>query len=316
MIRVGTDCSGIEAPIQALKNLGVPFSHEFSSDIDKFCIQSIKANYKPKVLFGDPDGSFPCGDIAKRDIRDVPDIDLYVCGFPCQPFSAAGRKNGFEHKSGNVFWSCFEVINAKKPKYFILENVRGLLSNDKGKTWKTIWEALNELDDYTVEWKILNTKDYGIPQNRERLFIVGRKGSTPFSWPTSIPLTKKLSEYVDTTITDRKNYSVAREAYIKKYSSHVFLDLCWVSMDNRRKQKMRLGTEIASCICSSGHIICLGKNMHRDATCGELLQLQGFPSSFKQVVSKTQMNKQTGNSMSVNVVERLIGSLLDGSINE
>jgi site-specific DNA-cytosine methylase len=80
MLRIGTDCSGIEAPIQALTNLGVKFSHEFSSDIDNYCIQSIKANYKPKVLFGDPDGPFPCGDITKRDITDVPDIDLYRRG--------------------------------------------------------------------------------------------------------------------------------------------------------------------------------------------------------------------------------------------
>jgi DNA (cytosine-5)-methyltransferase 1 len=312
MLRIGTDCSGIEAPIQALKNLGIPFSHEFSSDIDKYCIQSIKANYEPKILFGDPDGSFPCGDITKRDIAHVPDIDLYVCGFPCQPFSAAGRKNGFVHKSGNVFWSCLEVIRVKKPKYFILENVKGLLSNDKGKTWKTIWGALNELDDYTVEWKILNTKDYGIPQNRERLFIVGRKGSsTPFSWPTSIPLTKKLSEYVDTTITDRKNYSVTREAYIKKYSSHVFLDLCWVTMDNRRKQQSRLGKEIASCVCATNNIVCLYNGLHRDATCGELLQLQGFLPNFNQAVSKTQITKQIGNSMSVNVLEKIIKSLVE-----
>ncbi len=311
MIRVGTDCSGIEAPVQALKNLGVPFSHEFSSDIDKFCIQSIKANYKPKVLFGDLDGPFPCGDITKRDVKDVPDIDLYVCGFPCQPFSAAGRKNGFEHKSGNVFWSCFEVINAKKPKYFILENVRGLLSNDKGKTWKTIWEALNKLQGYAIDWKILNTKDYGIPQNRERLFIVGRKGSTPFNWPSSVPLVRKLSEYVDTENRERKQYSEKREAYIKKYENHIFLDLCWVSMDNRRKQKMRLGTEIASCVCARSHVVCLYNGLHRDATCGELLQLQGFQDDFKQVVSKTQITKQIGNSMSVNVLEKIVKSLID-----
>ena len=309
MIRVGTDCSGIEAPVQALKNLGVPFSHEFSSDIDKFCIQSIKANYEPKVLFGDPEGAFPGGDITTRDIKDVPDIDLYVCGFPCQPFSAAGRKNGLAHESGNVFWSCFEVIKTKRPKYFILENVRGLLSNDKGKTWKTIWEALNKLQGYAIDWKILNTKDYGIPQNRERLFIVGRKGSTPFNWPSSVPLVRKLSEYVDTENRERKQYSETREAYIKKYSSHVFLDLCWVSMDNRRKQKMRLGTEIASCVCARSHVVCLYNGLHRDATCGELLQLQGFQDDFNQVVSKTQIKKQIGNSMSVNVLEKIIKSL-------
>ena len=96
-IKVGTDCSGIEAPIEALRQMGIKFIHEFSSEIDKYCIQSIKANYNPKILFGDPDGYFPNGDITKRDIKDIPDIDLYVCGFPCQPFSQAGRREGLEH---------------------------------------------------------------------------------------------------------------------------------------------------------------------------------------------------------------------------
>ena len=87
ILRVGTDCSGIEAPIQALLQLKIPFRHVFSSDIDKYCIQSIKANYNPEIIFGDKDGAFPEGDITKRNIKDVPDIDLYVCGFPCQSFS-------------------------------------------------------------------------------------------------------------------------------------------------------------------------------------------------------------------------------------
>ena len=82
---MGTDCSGIEAPIQALLNLKIPFRHVFSSEIDKHCISSIKANYSPEILFGDPDGPFPEGDIRKRRPEDIPDLDLYVCGFPCQP---------------------------------------------------------------------------------------------------------------------------------------------------------------------------------------------------------------------------------------
>ena len=121
-LRVGTDCSGIEAPIQALRQLKIPFKHIFSSDIDKYCIQSIKANYDPEIIFGDKDGPYPNGDITTRNIDDVPDIDLYVCGFPCQPFSQAGQRKGFEDKRGNVFWSCLEVIERKQPKYFILEN--------------------------------------------------------------------------------------------------------------------------------------------------------------------------------------------------
>ena len=182
-LRVGTDCSGIEAPIQALRQLKIPFQHVFSSEIDKYCIQSIKANYHPEILFGDPDGPYPNGNITQRDINTVPDIDLYVCGFQCQPFSQAGKRKGFEDKRGNVFWSCLEVIKKKQPKYFILENVKGLLSHDRpkdskrgeyGKTWKTIWKEIKKMEnyDYKIQWKVLNTKDYGIPQNRERIFIV------------------------------------------------------------------------------------------------------------------------------------------------
>jgi site-specific DNA-cytosine methylase len=85
-IRIGTDCSGIEAPIQALKQLKIPFEHVFSSEIDDYCIQSIKSNYTPNIIFGDKEGMFPEGDITKRNVNDIPDIDLYVCGFPCHDF--------------------------------------------------------------------------------------------------------------------------------------------------------------------------------------------------------------------------------------
>ncbi len=195
-LRIGTDCSGIEAPVQALIQLGIQFRHVFSSEIDKFCIKSIKSNYSPEIIFGDPEGPFPDGDITKRDLKHVPDIDLYVCGFPCQPFSTIGQRKGFDDRRGNVFWSCLKLIEFKRPKYFILENVKGLLSHDKqhkrdrfGRTWDTIWNALSGLEKfgYVVKWRVLNTRDYGIPQNRERVFILGVHGRD-FEWPKKIEM--------------------------------------------------------------------------------------------------------------------------------
>lgn len=114
ILRVGTDCSGIEAPIQALMQMNIPFKHVFSSDIDKYCIQSIKANYNPEIIFGDKDGSFKEGDITKRDINNVPDIDLYVCGFPCQPFSITGEKKVLQIQEVPYFlvvWKLLKLNN-------------------------------------------------------------------------------------------------------------------------------------------------------------------------------------------------------------
>jgi DNA (cytosine-5)-methyltransferase 1 len=297
ILRVGTDCSGIEAPIQALLQLKIPFEHVFSSEIDKYCIQSIKANYKPKIIFGDKDGLFPEGDITKRSIKDVPDIDLYVCGFPCQPFSIAGKRGGFKDKRGNVFWSCLEVIELKQPKYFILENVKGLLSHDKGDTWKVIWEALSGLEKYgyNVQWKVLNTRDYGIPQNRERVFIVGTKGS--FEWPKKQKM-DDIKEYVD--CKDKKKYvtTALQENLFKRIpKASVFVDLNYKQKHDTYPNSNRW----SPCLNTGGCLWCV--QPHRYATINEHLLLQGFCLNFIQATSIYQCKKQIGNSMSINVIK-------------
>ena len=313
-LRVGTDCSGIEAPIQALTQLGIPFTHVFSSDIDKFCIQSIKANYEPQILFGDKDGPFPDGDIIKRSIKDVPDIDLYVCGFPCQPFSQAGERKGFDDKRGNVFWSCLEVIEKKQPKYFILENVKGLLGHDKpvgakrkeyGNTFNVIWSALLALErfGYKVQWKVMNTRDYGIPQNRERVYFVGTKGEI-FEWPEKVEM-DDIRNYVDWKDNSR---NIIRNDVIKSNLlsnipiNSVFVDFSFKNCKFVNSEKYTL------CLLADSRLWCVVK--HRNANINELKLLQGFILDFVQVVSNKQLAKQLGNSMTVNVVKLIINNLL------
>lgn len=312
-IRVGTDCSGIEAPIQALKQLKIPFVHEFSSDIDKHVIQSIKANYNPKILFGDPDGPYKDGDMTKRDNRKLPDIDLYVCGFPCQTFSQAGKRKGFEDDRGQVFWSCLDVIKKKKPDYFILENVKGLLSHDKknkkdkyGDTWNVIWFEIEKLKryGYNVYWKLMNTRDYGIPQNRERVFIVGSMYND-FEWPKKCKM-KKLEKYVDWD-------DVSKHVLTQNQQEHIERVVC----NNKRSIFIDQGFRKCKYINSDKYISTLTTvckkycvPLGRKINVKELLSLQGFPKCFKQVVSNAQFKKQIGNSMSVNVIAKILYKLL------
>lgn len=300
MLKVGTDCSGIEAPIEALKQLKIPFRHVFSSEIDKYCIQSIKANYNPEIIFGDKNGAFPEGDITKRNIKDVPDIDLYVCGFPCQPFSSAGERKGLDDDRGTVFFSCLEVIKKKQPKYFILENVKGLLSHDKGNTFEIIWKNLLKLekDGYKIKWKILNTRDYGIPQNRERLFIVGCKNKD-FVWPVKKKM-KNLKDFVDWK--DIIKYDKKTIKNIPKNS--IFIDLNFFREHDTYPNAYRW----SPCLNTQNGL--WNVPIHRFANVKERLNLQGFPKTFKKVVSKTQINKQIGNSMSVNVLKEIMKQLL------
>jgi DNA (cytosine-5)-methyltransferase 1 len=310
VLRIGTDCSGIEAPIEALRQLEIPHKHIWSSDIDKFVIRSIKANYEPEILFGDPDGPYPDGDMTKRDNSILPDIDLYVAGFPCQPFSAAGKQKGFSDKRGNVFWGCLDVIKTKRPKYFILENVRGLLWNDKenkkdkyGRTWNTIWRELQGLEEYGyyVDWKVLNTRDYGIPQNRPRVFMVGKLGGD-FLWPVPTEM-DNIRDYVDWEDTDKSQEPPPRIAphISTRYRNAIFIDASF------SKAVFPNASKWCSCILAKSEIWCVP--LGRRATLLELQKLQGF-QTFTLATSPFQLKKQIGNSMSVIVVSAIINEIL------
>jgi len=298
-LRVGTDCSGIEAPIVALEQLGVPFSHEFSSEIDKQCIATIRANFKPKIIFED---------MTKRHLKDVPDIDLYVCGFPCQPFSAAGKRDGVRDPRGTVFWECLKVIRSKKPMMFMLENVRGLLSIDNGETFRQMIRELERLKQYRTTWKVLDTADYGVPQSRKRVFIVGvakaRSAHLSFAWP-SPRVCHPLSCFVKwedrspalSTLTARDSAKLVRTN-----PNALFVDLAFYDKSYPNAHL------ICPCQCAQSRF--WNTPLRRPMNLAEAFALQGFPEPLSYAGGDARMKKMLGNSISVNVVCHLFANLL------
>ena len=291
LIRVGTDCSGMDAPIQALLNLGVPFKHEFSCDIDPFCRQTIAANYSPRILYTD---------ITTRSIDDIPDIDLYVCGFPCQPFSRAGKQQGPNDARGTIVEHCIRVIAAKRPTCFILENVPGLVHMRD--FFDHIITQLQSIQGYTVHWRLLNTRHYGTPQNRQRVYIVGVQHNIPFQWPAHQPMTNL------TTIVDHSNQTPhTLTPRLETHLTRIRPDALFVNLSFIHKGYPNAHL-YSPCITAASSLWCVP--YHRRATVKEYLKLQGFPEGFKQVVSTAQMKKQIGNSMSVCVLEHLFHQLV------
>jgi DNA (cytosine-5)-methyltransferase 1 len=200
-MRLGTDFSGIGAPEMALKYLGINHESVFACEIDKYARQSFQQLHNPKTFYND---------ITKRNHKEVEQLDLYVAGFPCQSFSMAGKRKGFDEARGTLFFNVAEFIQINQPKVFVLENVKGLVNHNGGKTFQTIIDILSNgggtvngqmgIDNidgglgYHIYYKVLNTRDYGIPQNRERIFIVGFKDFRSFRFPKAIPLDIKLKD--------------------------------------------------------------------------------------------------------------------------
>jgi len=297
MLRVGTDCSGIEAPIVALKELGVPISHEFSSETDSNCVKMIQANFAPKLLFGD---------IQKRDIRQVPDIDLYVCGFPCQPFSSLravnlADKTKRDTRKGMVN-KCYDVIEKKKPIVYVLENVPALLSANGGKTFKAIMKRLHGSGEYNVYYQVLNTKDYGIPQNRQRLYIVGIKINhlvKEFHFPKVVPLTVTVEDFLQ----DKTKYKFSPNTYSWRLQERLPKDHARRVYCVKWRGGEGTSEKYTPCITTSTDIFVTKYN--RNLTPKEKFLLQGFPKKMKIVVSDAVLGKQAGNAMSVNVLKYL-----------
>ncbi|MGR3219730.1 MAG: DNA cytosine methyltransferase [Candidatus Anammoxibacter sp.] len=304
----------------ALQNLGGKCV--FTSEWDKKAKETYKANF----------GEVPFGDITKKETKNyIPSgFDVLCAGFPCQAFSIAGKRGGFEDTRGTLFFDVAKIIKTHKPKAFFLENVKGLINHGGGKTLSTILNVLREDFGYFVPYpQIINAKNFGVPQNRERIYIVGfRKdlGITEFKYPK--PLSKK------TTISDIIEKNVVS---VKYYLSTQYLKTLIAHRERHESKGNGFGYEIISNDAIANAVVCGGMGRERNLiydhrltnfkpvtkikgevnregirkmTPREWARLQGFPDKFNIVVSDVQAYKQFGNSVAVPAIQATANQII------
>jgi DNA (cytosine-5)-methyltransferase 1 len=289
------------AATQVLERLGVTPECVFSCDIDPFSRKAYSENFADS----------PSGDIKDVDASSIPDHHLLFAGFPCQPFSIIGNGRGFNDARGTLFFEIARIIEAKRPKAFLLENVKRLASHKQGETFKRIIGTLNELG-YYVDYRILNALDYGLPQKRERVFIVGFHKHIPFLWPDKVPNRIPLSDILEANV-DQKHYA---SEYIRKrrWASHTPKVLPSIWHENKAGNICSYPYSCALRAGASHNYLLV--NGERRLTPREMLRLQGFPESFKLAVPDSQTRKQAGNAVPVNVVRAVLESFLPHLIRD
>lgn len=267
----------------------------FSSEWDKYAAITYKANYD----------EIPYGDITKISEDDIPEHDVLLAGFPCQPFSNIGKRQGFAHETqGTLFFDILRILKKRKPKMFLLENVKGLLTNDSGNTFKVIIENLKNLQ-YSVFYKVLDAQNFGLPQRRERIVIVGFRKDLSiinFEFPEGNP--KLKTPIKDILEHNPEGYSISKHLQ----NSYLF------KKDDGKPQIVDFNSEIqANTFCASYHKIQrLTGTFVRDGSTGirllsalEAKRLMGFPDDFIIPVSRTQMYRQLGNSVAVPMMKEV-----------
>ena len=280
---------GIRIPFEELGGNCV-----FSSEWDKYSQITYKANF----------GETPHGDITKINEKDIPKHDLLVGGFPCQAFSQAGLKKGFQDTRGTLFFDIARILKFHKPKAFLLENVKHLKGHDNGKTFKTIMNVLRDIGYQTIEYKVLNARDFGVPQNRERIFIFGYIDFVFFEFPTPSNVTTKVGDILDDEVPDK--YTIS--------------DKMWNSAIRRKENNRKRGYGFGFSLFNkdSAYTSTISARYYKDGseiwinqepknprmiTPNEARKLQGFPEGFQIPVSNVQAYKQFGNSVVASLVD-------------
>jgi DNA (cytosine-5)-methyltransferase 1 len=299
--------AGIGGIRMAYENLGGECV--FSSEIDKFAQETYAANY----------GEKPLGDITKINEKDIPEHDVLLAGFPCQAFSIAGKKAGFDDIRGTMFFEVARIIKHHRPKAIFLENVKGLRMHNKGKTLKTILDILrDDLGYYVPEPQIVNAKDYGLAQNRERIIIVCfRKdvidGGFMYPEPSNKRATiKEIIEknpvsvkyylsscYLETLRRHRRRHESRGNGFGYEIKSHDDIANAIVVGGMGKERNLIIDKRLTNFVPVTKIKGEVNREYIRKMTPREWARLQGFPDSFKIVVSDAQAYKQFGNSVAV-----------------
>lgn len=266
----------------------------FSSEIDKYAIKTYQANFANEEVFGD---------ITQIDENNIPEHDILLAGFPCQPFSQAGLKKGFDDIRGTLFFDIERILIAKRPQAFLLENVKQLKGHDKGRTLQIILKHLQDIG-YKTFVEVLKARDFGIPQNRERIYIVGfLNHNIDFSFPEPLNIETKVGNILEKQVDDK--YTIS--------------DKLWQGHQRRKKENKEKGkgfgyglfnenspytnTISARYYKDGSEILIEQKNKNpRKITPREAARLQGFPENFIIPVSDAQAYRQFGNSVCVPVI--------------
>lgn len=289
------------------------FNIAWANDFDKYAVQTYKANVNENIVFGD----------IRETKAMIPPHDVLVGGFPCQPFSTLGKLKGFEDESrGTLFFEIKDILKTHDTKIVVLENVKNLINHDKGNTFSRIICELDEIG-YTSFFQVLNSCDFGIPQRRNRVFIIGVnrkyfKKDVQYTFPEKIELKKSTQDLLDKIVESKYFLSLNIEKTILGYGTKGYI------------VKPTIDLPISKTLCATMHKMHRAsqdnyvtdlENWHRNGdkskskvrklTPNECRQLQGFPSDWKQVVSDCQAYKQFGNAVTVDVAYYVANQLID-----
>lgn len=294
---------GIDLGFEQTKKFSTVYINEF----DKKAQETISVNF--------PDVRLDRRDIHEVKAEEVPNTDLIVGGFPCQAFSIAGYRKGFEDERGDLFFELLRIIKFHKPRAIFIENVKNMVTHDHGNTFKVIREALT-LNGYYIKWKVMNSKNYGdIPQNRERIYIVGflsKNAFDKFKFPEEIELKKTLKDVIDFDTLEEEKYYYRKgvQPFYDKLAEDVSSQESVYQWRRQyvRENKNGVVPTLTANMGTGGHNvpIILTKNGIRKLTPRETFNVQGFPKDFKLPnISNGQLYKQAGNSVVVPLIKRI-----------